>query len=156
MVGFAGGLAVKTRDIAAVARKIARARLQGEVHAEERHNARVPDAGEEHRTDDEGEEEDVHLAVEAEGLRVFGGLAVGDVLPEHHAVDREVDGEQDAAGDEPGQKHVLGRPEEGDALQEPEKERGVAQRREAPAHVRHEEDEEDEGVDLALAAFVRG
>ena len=89
-------------------------------------------------------------------FRVFGRLeAVGDVLLEHGGVDRDVDPEKNRAREEPREKEVLGRPEEVHALQEPEEERRIAEGRQRPTHVRHEEDEEDESMELALATFVR-
>ena len=129
------------------------------MHAEEREfHARIPDARHEHGRDDHGEEENVDLAVDAEGLLLFRGteFARGHVLLENEGVDREVDCKKDRHREDPRRKEVFGRPEEFDAAEEPEEERRIAQRRKRAAHVGDQEDEKDEGVDLARAAFVRG
>ena len=158
VVGFAGGLRGEQQGSAGDhdEERVAEHALEREVHAEEREvHARAPEAGHQDRADDGGEKQDVDAAVDADGLLFLGRLeAILDVAGEHEAVDREVDRKQDGAGHEPRKHQVLKRPEEAHALEEAEEERRIAERGQRAPHVGDEENEEDEGVDLAPAVLV--
>ena len=118
-------------------------------------DAGFPDAGEQHGTDDGGQEEEVAFAVDFQRA-VGAGVARQDFVFEGVvvAVDEVEQGEQHGRADEDGRQHVLHRPAEVHAFQEAEEEGGVAQRGEAAADVGDEEDEKDDAVDAVFAVVV--
>ena len=112
--------------------------------------------------DDERQEDEVALALDAQGrarvgrvhelecLLALGALA-GDVAP----VDEDEDDHEQRRVQDEQRPDVLQRPEERHAAQVAQEQRRVAERGEAPAHVGHEEDEEDHDVRAVLAPHVR-
>ncbi len=108
------------------------------------------------RGDDDAEEGDAPLSVDRERLHLDHVshdvddllLAIGE------GVDRVVGQEEHSVHEEPLGEEVQG-PDEGDPSQEAEEEGRVAQRRQEPAAVGHDEDREDDGVDLLFSLPVR-
>ena len=116
----------------------------------------IPGRSESDRQDDDREEQQVDLSVQAQGLHVAvvgldGGRVLGGVT---HAVDRVVREEQQPQSKQPllPQRE---RPREGHAVQVAEEQRRVAERSQYATTVRHNEDREENRVHAVLAFLVR-
>ena len=116
-----------------------------------------PEAAHQHRTDNAGKPEEIDGAVNAErhGLIVIRyKRSLTDFLTVAIHFNGEVHRHQKRQRHEQRRQEVHRRPEEVNAAQEPEEQRGVSQRRKAPAHVSHNEDKENEGVHLETPPFI--
>ena len=118
-----------------------------------------PVAGGEDGRHHRAQEQEVASPVDAQRLVLHHLLelrarALGLLAREHDLVPDVEDHQQQAVHEQPLPPELEG-PAERHALQEAEEERRIAERREQPAAVRHDEDEEDHHVGLALARRVR-
>ena len=142
-------------------KRLARRRLG--VGAHPGHHAEPDDrdlppgrAQEGHGSEDSAEQRQVLLAGDAQAAHLvevppqvrFRLARVGPAVPQ------DVDGEHQRRREQPGDEEAQ-RPGERHAQEVAQEERGVAERRQAAADVRDEEDEEDDGVSDVLPLAVR-
>ena len=131
---------------------------KGQMHREHfKVHVAFPEDAHQHRTDNAGKPEEIDGAVNAErhGLIVIRyKRSLTDFLTVAIHFNGEVHRHQKRQRHEQRRQEVHRRPEEVNAAQEPEEQRGVSQGRKAPAHVSHNEDKENEGVHLETPPFI--
>lgn len=118
---------------------------------------RLPQPAHQHHPGDRRQQRNVVRALDGETGRALRdrGFRPAAFLAEVMAVEKEKDDEQDAAHQDQRQKHVFGRPEKMDALEEPEKERRIAEGRKGSTDVGDEKYEEHDDMDVVPASRIR-